>query len=430
MTDKQLKKSIERVLLPEYEQMIPPLEQHEFSAEFEQQMSELISEQKTRRRQKHVHEKKTAHVRSARWQPFVSAAAVLVIAFAAVMLILSKSEQIDTSHKPSVAAQQSSSHSDTDGIGLAQLDFANKAAADMLNNPEKYYAQNYAAIGSSESLVTHTSAEAMTRGFVSEAAKLLGDCLIYKSIVHYHGSETYAADPADTNKNGYQLLPVSSTVDYTALSSFKDMKGCLTINAKDTENLFSKLEITIINGTGYLRFQVIDPEARTMELLYFSFTTFDKSFDPDSLITLLSWQTSSTVARHTVDKDVFLAQDGTYVIDPFGNGLKYTIDNSGEMPVVSITQLDISDEQLLDAQIQIHLCKIDEYGSEPIKAATITSSLTKGSFDFAQYSSAISKQDIDGIMIQITYNTSTHPAPASDVYGPQAAYTLEAYYGA
>ena len=33
-------------------------------------------------------------------------------------------------------------------------------------------------------------------------------------------------------------------------------------------------------------------------------------------------------------------------------------------------------------------------------------------------------------MIQITYNTSTHPAPASDVYGAQAAYTLEAYYGA
>ena len=131
-----------------------------------------------------------------------------------------------------------------------------------------------------------------------------------------------------------------------------------------------------------------------------------------------------------MDKDVFLAQDGTYVIDPFSNGLKYTVDNSREMPVVSITQLDISDEQLLDAQIQIHLCKNDEYGSEPIKAATITSSLTKGSFDFAQYSSAISKQQIDGIMIQITYNTTTHPAPAGEVYGAQTAYTLETYYGA
>ena len=429
MTDRQLKMSIGRVLLPEYEQSVPPHDDHEFSQEFEQQMRELIAQKKSSRRQKKEREKKTAHVRSSRWQPFVSAAAVLVIVAAATLMIFSRGEQIDASHKPSIAPQ-SSSQSSTDSIGLAQLDFANKAAADMLNNPEKYYAQNYAAIGSSESLVTHTSAEAMTRGFVSEAAKLLGDCLIYKSIVHYHGSETYAADPADTNKNGYQLLPVSSTVDYTALSSFKDMKGCLTINAKDTENLFSKLEITSINGTGYLRFQVNDPEARTMEHLYFSFTTFDKSFDPGSLITLRSWHTSSTVARHTVDKDVFLAQDGTYVVDPFGNGLKYTIDNSGEMPVVSITQLDISDEQLLDAQIQIHLCKKDEYGSEPIKAATITSSLTKGSFDFAQYSSAISKQDIDGIMIQITYNTSTHPAPASDVYGPQAAYTLEAYYGA
>ena len=429
MTDRQLKMSIGRVLLPEYEQSVPPHEEHEFSQEFEQQMRELIAQKTSTRRQKKEREKKTAHVRSSRWQPFVSAAAVLVIVAAATLMIFSRGEQIDASHKPSIAPQ-SSSQSSTDSIGLAQLDFANKAAADMLNNPEKYYAQNYAAIGSSESLVTHTSAEAMTRGFVSEAAKLLGDCLIYKSIVHYHGSETYAADPADTSKNGYRLLPVSSTVDYTALSSFKDMKGCFTINAKDTENLFSKLEITIINGTGYLRFQVNDPEARTMEHLYFSFTTFDKSFDPSSLITLRSWQTSSAVARHTVDKDVFLAQDGTYVIDPFGNGLKYTVDNSGEMPVVSITQLDISDEQLLDAQIQIHLCKNDEYGSEPIKAATITSSLTKGSFDFAQYSSSVSKQQIDGIMIQITYNTSTHPAPASDVYGAQAAYTLEAYYGA
>ena len=429
MTDRPLKMSIGRVLLPEYEQSVPPHDEHEFSQEFERQMRELIAQKTSTRRQKKTREKKTAHVRSARWQPFVSAAAVLVIAFAAVILILSKSEQIDTSHKPSLAPQ-SSSQSSTDSIGLAQLDFANKAAADMLNNPKKYYAQNYAVIESSESLVTYTSAEAMTRGFESEAAKLLGDCLIYKSIVRYHGSETYAADPADTNKNGYQLLPVSSTVDYTALSSFKDMKGYLTINAKDSENLFSKLEITSINGTGYLRFQVNDHEARTMQQLYFSFTTFDKSFDPGSLITLRSWQTSSAVARHTVDKDVFLAQDGTYVIDPFGNGLKYTIDNSGEMPVVSITQLDISDEQLLDAQIQIHLCKNDEYGSEPIKAATITSSLTKGSFDFAQYSSAISKQQIDGIMIQITYNTTTHPAPASNVYGAQTAYTIEAYYGA
>lgn len=429
MTDRQLKMSIGRVLLPEYEQSVPPHDEHEFSQEFEQQMRELITQKKSPRRQKKEREKKTAYLRSARWQPFVSAAAVLVIVAAATLMIFSRGEQIDASHKPSIAPQ-SSSQSSTDSIGLAQLDFANKAAADMLNNPEKYCAQSYAAIASSESLVTHTSAEAMTRGIESEAAKLLGDCLIYKSIVHYHGSETYAADPADSNKNGYRLLPVSSTVDYTALSSFKDMKSYLTINAKDSENLFSKLEITRINDTGYLRFQVNDPEARTMEHLYFSFTTFDKSFDPSSLITLRSWRTSSAVARHTVDKDVFLSQDGTYVIDPFGNGLKYTIDNSGEMPVVSITQLDISDEQLLDAQIQIHLCKNDEYGSEPIKAATITSSLTKGSFNFAQYSSAISKQEIDGILIQITYNTSTHPAPTGDVYGAQAAYTLEAYYGA
>ena len=107
MTDRQLKMSIGRVLLPEYEQSIPPHGEHEFSQEFEQQMRELIVQKKSPRRQKKEREKKTAYLRSARWQPFVSAAAVLVIVAAATLMIFSRGEQIDASHKPNIAPQSS-----------------------------------------------------------------------------------------------------------------------------------------------------------------------------------------------------------------------------------------------------------------------------------------------------------------------------------
>lgn len=431
MTDKQLKMSIERVLLPEYEQMIPPLEQHEFSAEFEQQMSELIAEQKTRRRQKHVHEKKTARVRSARWQPFVSAAAVLVIAFAAVILILSKSEQIDTSHKPSVAAQQSSSHSDTDGIGLKQLEFANQVAADMLNEPDKYYARSFSMIGTDyNNCVTHTQTESLNSGKPSEAAKALGDCLIYRSIIRYHGTEMFEGDAADKDKSEYQLFPAGSTVDSETLNRFNDMKSYLMICTKQNAKLFSNLDYTNINGTGYLRIVVNDHEAHKMQRLYFSFTVYDRSADVSTLNLMNDWETSESVSRQTVDKADFLAMDGNQTKDPFGSGFKYTIDNSGSMPVVNITELDLTEnEQLQDAEIQISLCKKGEYESEPIEAATIKSSLKKGSYDFSQYSSAISKQDICGIKIKITYNTSSHPAPVNNNFGFQTAYKLEVYLG-
>ena len=431
MTDKQLKMSIERVLMPEYEQMIPPLEQHEFSAEFEQQMSELIAEKKTRRRQKRAHEKKTAHVRSAHWQPFVSAAAVLVIAFAAVILIFSKSEQIDTSHKPSVAAQQSSSQSDIDGIGLEQLEFANKAAADMLNEPDKYYARSFSMIGTDyNNCVTHTETESMNSGRPSESAKALGDCLIYKSIIRYRGSEMFEGDAADKDKNGYQLFLVSSTVDSETLSCFNDMKSYLTILTKQNAELFSSLVYTSISDTGYLRIEVNDHKAHKMQRLYFSFTVYDRSVDIGILNLMNDWETSESVSRQAVDKADFLALDGKQTKDPFGNGLKYTIDNSGSMPVVNITELDLSeDEQLQDAEIQISLCRKSEYESEPIEAATIKSGLKTGSYDFSDYSSAISKQDISGIMIRITYNTSSHPAPINNNFGFQTAYKLEVYLG-
>ena len=424
MTDKQLKKSIERVLLPEYEQMIPPLEQHEFSAEFEQQMSELIAEQKTRRRSKRAHEKKTAHVRSAHWQPFVSAAAVLVIAFAAVMLILSKSEQIDTSHKPS-------SHSDTDSIGLKQLEFANQVAADMLNEPDKYYARSFSMIGTDyNNCVTHTQTESLNSGKPSEAAKALGDCLIYRSIIRYHGTEMFEGDAADKDKSEYQLFPAGSTVDSETLNRFNDMKSYLMICTKQNAKLFSNLDYTNINGTGYLRIVVNDHEAHKMQRLYFSFTVYDRSVDVSTPNLMNDWETSESVSRQTVDKADFLAMDGNQTKDPFGSGFKYTIDNSGSMPVVNITELDLTKkEQLQDAEIQISLCKKGEYESEPIKDAEIKGSLKKGSYDFSQYSSAISKQDICGIMIRITYNTSSHPAPVNNNFGLQTAYKLEVYLG-
>ena len=430
MTEKEIKSSVGRVLLPEYERMIPVHDEHEFSSEFETQMSELIGRKK-KRRHKAEREKNTAYVRSSHWQTFAMAAAVFVVfAAAAVFVLYNKGMRISKTKSPDIAQQTSSSQSSERDIGLSQLKILNDAANEMRNQPDKFYAEDFLYLESGANNTSYKQSESMVWTKESAAAKALGECLIAKSIVRYLGSAVWEGQEPIEGTQEYYLKLAEKTVDYKTEEMFKNKTSCFTIRSKVYASSFSVLKLIVSDGAGYLQLEINSRDSHKAEFLYYSFTLFDHSFELSDITKLKDWETNCVTNDNIVSKEVFARSDGKQVIVPMGWSFRYSVDNTGSMPVVNITELDLPpSEKVSGGKLEIFLCKKSENSSAPIKAAVISSDLKEGSFDFSGYTSYISKQDIDGIMIQVTFNTDIHPAPETEKTSQKTAYSLTAYYG-
>ena len=248
----------------------------------------------------------------------------------------------------------------------------------------------------------------MTTAKVSAAAKTLGEHL-QNAVITYLGSDKAVSSD------------VKLIFEQYAGVHFVNIYPCLNCDAS-----FSKLIYTIKDGVGYLCAEQNGNDLQKIPQHYFSFTSESLPLSDGGDLRLADWETDETVKTitHADDK-----QAVSVLNDDNTAGFSFNVNNSGQMPVVNITDLKLpGNEKISGAKLEIYLCRKNGDSSVPIKAAVLQSELTTGTFDFSGYTSYISKKDINGIMIQVSFSTDIHPAPEKDTNEQQNAYSLSAYF--
>ena len=424
MTDKQLRQAVGRVLLPQYEAMIPEHDEHRFSDDFEADMSELIGTKgsKSRRRvgKKDDADRKKSIKVSRRLPVMIAAMFALVIGLGALgLLFYDRSVKTDESQSPGIAVQsasQTDSVSDEQRQKQLMLSELGKIASQLENESEKF------------SIDAHKS---------SAAARSIGECL-RKSKAEYLGSTKLA--PSDDQNDGpeYRVEPYESTVSYDIQKIFDEfsdryfVKICL---CKSNSAVFSAITYTVVDGTGYLRIEINDPFHRTTEFNYFSFKCEKSALFNGEKPDLSDWTTDQASSEHSMSRQDLYASDGTQKLSIVNYdrtaGFSFSVDNTGEMPAVNISDIKLpKGETPENAVLEIYLCVRNAPGGTLINSAVMSGTLKEGRYDFSQYKKSIAKTDIDGIKIIMRFDTDKHPAPDQSVEksGLKSAYTIMASF--
>ncbi len=442
MTDKQLRQAVGRVLLPQYEAMIPEHDEHRFSDDFEADMSELIGTKgsKIRRRveKKDDADRKKSIKVSRRVPVMIAAMFALVIGLGALgLLFYDRSVKTDESQSPGIAVQsasQTDSVSDEQRQKQLMLSELGKIASQLENESEKFYvccicnAQQEVYCYRQESIDAHKS---------SAAARSIGECL-RKSKAEYLGSTKLA--PSDDQNDGseYRVEPYESTVSYDIQKIFDEfsdryfVKICL---CEFNSAVFSAITYTVVDGTGYLRIEINDPFHRTTEFNYFSFKCEKSALFNGEKPVLSDWTTDQASSEHSMSRQDLYASDGTQKLSIANYdrtaGFSFSVDNTGEMPAVNISDIKLpKGETPENAVLEIYLCVRNAPGGTLINSAVMSGTLKEGRYDFSQYKNSIAKTDIDGIKIIMRFDTDKHPAPDQSVEksGLKSAYTIMASF--
>ena len=151
MTDREFKQAIGRVLLPEYEKMIPAHEEHIFSQGFESEMDRLLGGRKSARIRCFESTRHSAAVRTGRLRGAVIAAvlALAVGTAGAVYLLIGRNADTDIKpqSRPDFAVQSSSSSSELSSEKQTEADRladVRLLADEMVQHPERFYARSFA----------------------------------------------------------------------------------------------------------------------------------------------------------------------------------------------------------------------------------------------------------------------------------------------
>lgn len=442
MTDKQLRQAVGRVLLPQYEAMIPEHDEHRFSDDFEADMSELIGTKgsKSRRRveKKDDADRKKSIKVSRRLPVMIAAMFALVIGLGALgLLFYDRSVKTDESQSPGIAVQsasQTDSVSDEQRQKQLMLSELGKIASQLENESEKFYvccicnAQQEVYCYRQESIDAHKS---------SAAARSIGECL-RKSKIQYLGSTKLAPSDDQNDEPEYRVEPYESTVSYDIQKIFDEfsdryfVKICL---CEFNSAAFSAITYTVVDGTGYLRIEINDPFHRTSEFNYFSFKCEKSALFNGEKPDLSDWTTDQASSEHSMSRQDLYASDGTQKLSIANYdrtaGFSFGVDNTGEMPVVNISDIVLpKSETAKNAVLEIYLCNKNDTNGTLANAAMMSGTLKEGRYDFSQYKNSIAKTDIDGIKIIMRFDTDKHPAPDQSVEksGLKSAYTIMASF--
>ena len=339
----------------------------------------------------------------------VSAAAiVMAVSLATAFLLFKDESSVSKQEKLSAVSQPVQSSSDTAVQHNGQLSVINHIASELADSPEQFYACCCLDNRQEHSETQFCKNENMTTAKVSAAAKTLGEHLQNAAITYLGSDKTVSSD-------------VKLIFEQYAGVHFVNIYPCLNCDAS-----FSKLVYTIKDGVGYLCAEQNGNDLQKTPRHYFSFTSESLPLSDRGDLRFADWETDETVKTITQSDD---KQAVSVSNDDNTAGFSFNVNNSGQMPVVNITDLKLPEnEKISGAKLEVHLCRKNGDSSVPIKAAVLQSELTTGIFDFSGYTSYISKKDIDGIMIQVSFSTDIHPAPEKDNNGQQSAYSLSAYF--
>lgn len=343
---------------------------------------------------------------------FVTAALAAAASLGTVLMLLKGNDPVFDPKNLSAVSQPVQSSSDTTAQESRQLKSINNIASELAQSPEKFYACCCLSTRQEQSETQFCKSESMTTSKVSAAAKTLGEHLQSAQIT-YLGSDK-AKD---------------STVSSNIKLIFEQYANVHFVNIYPRPNCdaaFSKLIYTVKDGVGYICAEQSGNDLLGTPRHYFSFTCESLPLFGGSDLRLADWETDETFKTITPPDG---KQAPSITNDDNTAGLSFNVNNSGQMPVVNITDIKLPEnEKVSDAKLEIYLCRKKDGSSVPVKAAALTGELKTGSFDFSLCTSYISKQDTDGIMIHAKFNTDIHPAPENNSNSQQSAYNLTLYY--
>lgn len=443
MTDKEFKQAIGRVLLPEYEKMIPAHEEHIFSQGFESEMDRLLGDRKSARIRRSESTRQSAAVRTGRLRGAVIAAvlALAVGTAGAVYLLIGRNADTDIKpqSRPDFAVQSSSSSSELSSEKQTEADRladVRLLADEMVQHPERFYARSFArhneydtkedTVKGESVSYSYELAENLSESGTCESARVLGEYL-QKAEINYLGSQYQSQNLLEEKKK---------TVSDTAVEAFTFRSDgvvyigyCSRYATRDKD--YSEISLAVRGGVGYIKIVTSGLSWRTPEECYFNFTGGELPLAKNGTAELERWDTTGAELNVIyADRQKFALADGgekiTVEAGDKSAGFTFSIDNRGEMPVVEVSSVALPQGEVVKgALLEIHLCKYSDGGSSIKTAAVMTASAQTGRYDLAQYAGNISKGDIDGIRLVLNLSTDKHPAPNDS----SAAYTLSAYCG-
>lgn len=423
MTDNKLKQAIGHTLLPAYREMIPDHDEHEFSSDFEAEMNELIGGRRSEKARKNT----SSRARVYQKYGLIAAAAVaLTVGVAAVFLAGDRGAGSHDSQTPAVAVQ-SSSQSGITGAEKAeqeQISRLGKIASELAADSEKFYVSCYTLQGSS---LLFQRQESSSPKKASAAARQIGEYL-QKADISYLGSARRAGDAG--SEGAYEK---SVSQDTEKIFSEIDSRWFAKVYSCDGSR---EMIYTVKDGTGYLRIEEPVSGSTGGGYSYFSFGGSALPLYSQGKLTAAQWESDNTQMTRAVSRQEFFSAgaDRKYAVQNCDGsaGFSYSIDNTGDMPAVDISQILLPEnETAQNAVLEIYLCKKRADSDVLMNAAMMSGALKQGRYELSRYRSIIQKNEIDGIKIVMRFDTDKHPAPDGETVqsGLKNAYTITVVHG-
>ena len=427
MTDNELKQAVGRVFLPQYKAMIPEHGEHEFSPEFEEKMRELIGGKKTAKAEQDTPARASL---SHRTGLMTAAGFALIIGIGAAVFLMNRSDVLPDDTQPPSAAVQSgsqSSVSDKEAEKQHQLKYIKSIAAELADRPNDYYSSIYR---NTNDETTYQKWENQSAQAVSSSAKQLGEYLKNADI-------SYLGCFRESWQNGQSIVSENTvSTDIKKIFAESSDQTTVWIYPRSYSGSFARIYYTVRDGIGYICIgkDIFQPET-IEETLYFSFTGSSLPMYSDGQLKLDSWGTDMTQRTKKVSRQEFASARYDQSVSVHNSdstaGFTYSVDNSGIMPKVKISDIKLpKSETAQNAVVEIYLCKKRSSGQAMMNAAVMSCTLKEGEYDLSAYQSTIAKQNIDGIRIVMRFDTNKHPAPdeKTDKSGLKNAYTITAEY--